>query len=322
MANKEFLYAVAVVRANELSLLSAQDIEQIISAPDYKRAVALLCDKGYDEPQGSDYSAMLDSELEKTWELLKTNAPEAEGLNVFVVKNDYQNLKACLKAEVAGTDAAGHLVKPCIIGHEVLLECVRERKFDGLPDFISADAKKAFDTLTKTGNGQSCDIVIDTATLRAIRRFADKADDALVTEYADTFCLAADIKTAVRCARTKKSESFIETALAENPYIDTGALAQAALEGEDAILELLSESDLKDYRTALENGASAFEKYCDDRLISIVKRAKYQAMGIGPLAAYYVAKETEIKALRIILSAKISGASNDTVRERMRELYV
>ena len=45
-------------------------------------------------------------------------------------------------------------------------------------------------------------------------------------------------------------------------------------------------------------------------------------MGIGPLAAYYVAKETEIKALRIILSAKISGASNDTVRERMRELYV
>ncbi len=322
MANNEFLYAVAVVRANELSLLTSQDIEQIISAPDYKKAVAILCDKGYDEPQGSDYSAMLDSELEKTWELLKKNAPEADGLNTFVVKNDFQNLKACLKAEVADVDAKEHLVKPCIIEHDFLLDCVRERKFDELPAFIRDAARKAFDTLTKTGNGQQCDVVVDSAALKAMSSFAEKSGDELLKEYADVFCLAADIKTAIRAARTNKGECFIEAALVENPYIDVALLAQAALESEEAVLELLSESDLKDYRTALENGASAFEKYSDDRLISIVKRAKYSAMGIGPLAAYYVARETEIKALRIILSAKISGASNDTVRERMRELYV
>ncbi len=44
--------------------------------------------------------------------------------------------------------------------------------------------------------------------------------------------------------------------------------------------------------------------------------------GISPLAAYYVANEIEIKCLRIILSAKLSEASSEVIRERMRELYV
>lgn len=322
MANKDYLYAVAVVRANELALLSTQDLEQLISAPDYKKAVAILTDKGYDEPVGSDYSAMLDSELEKTWELLRENAPEADGLNTFVVKNDFQNLKACLKAEITGVMAQEYFVKPCVIEHNFLLECVSERKFSLLPEFISEAAQKAFDMITKTGNGQMCDVIIDSATLKAMQYFARLSENELLIEYADTFCLAADIKTAVRCARTDKGEGFIEAALVANPYIDKTALVEAAVEGEQAVLELLSENGLKDYREALEKGASAFEKYCDDKLLAIVKKAKYTAMGVGPLAAYYIARETEIKSLRIILSAKISGASADTVRERMRELYV
>ena len=322
MANNEFLYAVAVVRANELALLSGQDLEQLITAPDYKKAVAMLTDKGYDEPDGTDYSAMLDAQLEKTWELLKTNAPEAEGLNTFVVKNDFQNLKACLKAEIADVDAKEYLVRPCVIEHDFLLDCVSQRKFDDLPEFISEAAKKGFDTVTKTGNGQLCDVILDSATIKAMQYFAKLSGDELLTEYADTFALAADIKTAVRSARTDKGEGFIEAALVETPYIDIAALSQAAVEGEQAVLELLDESKLADYRAALESGASVFEKYCDDKLLAIVKKAKYSAMGIGPLAAYYIARETEIKSLRIILSAKISGASADTVRERMRELYV
>ena len=322
MANNDFLYSVAVVRANEGSLLSAQDLEQLITAPDYRKAVSILAEKGYDEPNGSDYSAMLDAELEKTWDFLSFNAEGAEGLKTFIVKNDFQNLKACLKAEVADVDAKEFLVKPCVTQHDFLLECVAKRSFSELPGFIGEAAGKAFDTLTKTGNGQMCDVIIDAAALKAMQYFAKQSGDEILTEYADTFCLAADIKTAVRCARTGKGEGFLEAALVPNAYIDADGLKQAALEGEQEILEFLSESRLDTYRTALENGASAFEKYCDDVLLGIVKKAKYASMGIAPLAAYYIAKETEIKSLRIILSAKISGASADTVRERMRELYV
>lgn len=322
MADKDYLYAVAVIRANEASLLREQDLEQIISAPDYRKSVSLLCDKGYCEPEGSDYSSMLDRETEKTWALLMENAPDAQGLNTFVIKNDFQNLKACLKAEVADLKAEDFFVRPSVIEPELLSQCVSKRAFDELPEFISEAAKKAFDTITKTGNGQQCDVVIDTATVKAMRYFAEKSDEPVLKEYADIFSLSTDIKTAIRCARTDKGSGFIEAALSGSEALGKDELAEAAIEGEEAVLELLTEKGLNDYRQALENGASQFEKLCDDKLIGVVRQAKYTSFGISPLAAYYVAKETEIKALRIILSAKLSGASNETVRERMRELYV
>ena len=73
--DKNYLYAVANIRANELSLLSRADIDALIDAPDYKTALTLLDGKGYDTSFGSDYSAMLDGETEKTFPFTKEKWP-------------------------------------------------------------------------------------------------------------------------------------------------------------------------------------------------------------------------------------------------------
>ena len=52
--DNNYLYAVANIRANELSLLSRADIDALIDAPDYKTALTLLDGKGYDTSFGSD----------------------------------------------------------------------------------------------------------------------------------------------------------------------------------------------------------------------------------------------------------------------------
>ena len=127
--DKNYLYAVANIRANELSLLSRADIDALIDAPDYKTALTLLDGKGYDTSFGSDYSAMLDGETEKTWSLIKSVAPNAEALDIFIVKNDFQNLKAVLKSEKTGEDAEKYLVSPSVIPKELLLKAVKERDF-------------------------------------------------------------------------------------------------------------------------------------------------------------------------------------------------
>ena len=46
------------------------------------------------------------------------------------------------------------------------------------------------------------------------------------------------------------------------------------------------------------------------------------AFGISPLIAYILARETEIKAVRIILSGKHNNLPQETIRERLREMYV
>ena len=43
---------------------------------------------------------------------------------------------------------------------------------------------------------------------------------------------------------------------------------------------------------------------------------------MGPIIAYYLARQNEIKTVRIILTAKANGFSEEATRERVREMYV
>lgn len=322
MKNKDYLFAVAAIRANELSLLKESDLEQLINAPDYKKAVSMLAEKGYDLPEGNNYSKMLDNELEKTWQKINESAPEADALKTFIVKNDFQNLKAILKSEMTKNDAKQFFVSPCIYDAEKMLESISERKFEELPELIADTAKKAYDTIVKTGNGQLCDIIIDAAALEAILSFASESNDDTLIEYAQQFCLLTNVKTAYRSVKTNKNQTFLEMAVAENSLVDKKQFIEEALKGENELFEFLGQKGYSKLKEAFEKGTSSFEKYCDDESIRIMKKAKMTVFGISPLAGYYVARETEIKCLRIILSAKLSGVSNDVIRERMRELYV
>ena len=72
----------------------------------------------------------------------------------------------------------------------------------------------------------------------------------------------------------------------------------------------------------LRKSPSAFERWCDNRMIESLKSQKYETFSVGPLLAYLVARETEIRTVRIILTGKQNGFSDDAIRERIREMYV
>lgn len=318
----DYLYAVANIRANEVSLLTDADLEQLINAPDYKRAAAILADKGYSVENDTDYSKMLDREIAKTWELLTEVAPDAEPLKAFIIKNDFQNLKAALKAEVTEHDAEDYIVSPSVIDGKELILIVKERRFDDLPSFMADAAKEAFDTIISTHNGQLCDIIADKACLEAVKLFSKQADDETLFEYAEIFVMSADLKTAYRAMKTGKGKGFLETALCGSDTCLKEDLISAALSGEDGFFDYLNDKGLSEYADTLKNSPSSFEKFCDNGVMKTMKKAKYTAFGISPLAAYFFARMTEIGCVRIILSAKFNGSSASVVRERMRELYV
>lgn len=318
----DYLYAVANIRANEVSLLTDADLEQLINAPDYKRAAAILADKGYSVQDDTNYSEMLDREITKTWELLDSVAPDAEPLKAFIIKNDFQNLKAALKAEVTEHNAEDYLVSPSVIDGEELLSIVKERRFEDLPLNMADAAKEAYDTIMSTSSGQLCDIVVDRACLEAVTLLSKQAKDETLTEYAEMFVMSADLKTAYRSIKTGKGRGFLETAVCGCDVCQKDELISAALSGEDAFFEYLNNKGLSEYADTLKNSPSLFEKFCDDSVMKTMKKAKFTAFGISPLAAYFFARMTEIGCVRIILSAKFNGSDASVVRERMRELYV
>ena len=73
---------------------------------------------------------------------------------------------------------------------------------------------------------------------------------------------------------------------------------------------------------ALSESASAFERWCDNRIIETIKPQKYNPFTVGPIVAYILARLNEIKTVRIILTCKLNRLPEEAIRERVREMYV
>ncbi len=323
MHETEYAYAVARVRANELTLLSATDIEQIIEAEDYKQAMRRLSENGWgDIDSVTDYSKYLEDYRMKTWNLLVEIMEDIHELDALVIRNDMQNLKAALKCIISQHDPKELMVSPTVFNTEDILKAVDERMFEALPDCMQDVAAEAYDILTRTQNGQLADAVLDRRTLELILIYAEKSRSEMLIKLSEYICATANIKIALRCANTGKSKDFIETSIGECKTLDKQSLVEAACEGKDALFEYITGTEYGDAVDMLEKSTSAFEKWCDDLIMDCILPAKYKAFSVDPMVAYYLAKDAEIKTVRIILSAKLNHLPSEIIRERVRALYV
>lgn len=80
-----------------------------------------------------------------------------------------------------------------------------------------------------------CDVIVDKAALEAIYQKGKQAKVDVLKRYAEDVVLVADIKIAIRAARTGKNKLFLQRALASCDSIDLEKLTTAALMGTEAV---------------------------------------------------------------------------------------
>ena len=322
MRDTDYAYAVARIRANEVRLLPGAVLEEMANAPSYDAAVRRLAEFGWTDGSETDLSVLLRTESEKLWRLMKETVGDPDHLRVLTALNDFYNVKAALKSMLTDADPAPYYVQPTMLDLDALTDAVSSHTFEKLGESLATAAKQAYEAATRTESGQSADVLIDAATLQYLSKQADTTDCKLLSQILRFLCDSTNIKVAVRCARTGKDLSFVESAVGPCHQLDRAGLCASAVQGEAQLLELLSSGVYRAGAEALKKSTTAFEKWCDDSVIELCKSAKFEFFGFAPIAAYYFAKTTEIKTVRIVLSAKLAGVSNDIIRERVRDLYV
>ena len=90
----------------------------------------------------------------------------------------------------------------------------------------------------------------------------------------------------------------------------------------EAVTEYLTHTVYDSAAQALQESLSAFERWCDNKMIEEIRDQRHNPFTAAPLAAYALAKENEIKTVRIVLSGKLNQLSDESIRERVREMYV
>ncbi|MEG0227891.1 MAG: V-type ATPase subunit [Lachnospiraceae bacterium] len=323
MSDMQYTYAVARIRAMEVSLFSQAAIEQLLACKTEKQCLQFLAEKGWGASDTAlNAETILNKEREKTWELMRELVTDMSVFDVLSYPDLFHNLKAAIKESATKDTNANIFYNDCEISGEEMMEIVKTKDFAKLPESMRSVAQEAFDTFLHTHDGQLCDLMVDKATLEAIYRAGKEAKDDIIRNYAESTVAVADIKIAVRSQKTAKSLEFMGKAMAECDTISVNRLAHAALNGEDAIRDYLMETPYAKGAVALSESTSAFERWCDNQMMETIRPQLYNSFTVGPLVAYVLARENEIKTVRIILSGKANELPEDSIRERVREMYV
>ena len=299
----KYTYAVARIRALEVSLFSDAFIEQLLACKSAEQVLQSVVEKGWgDMDTEHDAEAVLKREEEKAWAVIRDVAPDMSVFDVLSYPKLYHNLKAAVKEVCTGVKNPAMFYDDCPIPGEEMYQII--------------------ESLLHTGDGQLCDIIVDRAALEAIEEAGKKSGEPIMENYADTTVAIADIKIAVRSQKTGKSAEFMRSAMAECDSLSLDQLIRAALSGAEEIARYLEGTSYAGGADALRESPSAFERWCDNRMIETLKSQKYETFSVGPLLGYLIARENEIKTVRIILTGKQNGFTDDAIRERIREMYV
>lgn len=319
---QDFTYAVARIRFRETKLLSDTDLNALLMSSDVDAVMRLLRDKGWGDNTDCRPEELLSLEENKLWEFINETVDDISVLNFLLIPNDYHNLKVILKCITRDLEPDSMLIEDSVEDAQAIYKAIKSREYGDLPAYMQQVAQDAMTTLLQTSDGQLCDIIVDKACMEHVYRLGKESKSDIIRLYCELFVVAADIKIAIRCANTKKKLDFIRRALAECDTLDVERLAQAACEGKDEVIAYLGTTEYRSAVDAIETSMSAFEKWCDDYMTNAMKPQKWEPFGIGPVVAYIIARQNEIKAVRMILSAKLNNLSENTIKERLRDMYV
>lgn len=323
MSDLQYTYAVARIRTLENYLFSASTIEQLLMCKDHESRLRFLQEKGWGSSDTPfEQEAILSREQEKIWETLRELRVDMSIFDVLFYPKWFHNLKAAIKAVYTGNESQSIFYEGTPLSGSELMHILKERDFQSLPQYMESVAKEAMEILFHSGDGQLCDVIIDRGTMEAIQRAGENSNEPMIREYAQWMVAMTNIKIAIRGAKTKRSMEFLKRAMVPCGLIPVEKLAMAALNGMDAVVDVLEENGFSDAAEALGISQAAFECWCDDRIMSMIRLQKMNAFSVGPIVAYAIARENEIKTVRIILTCRQNGLGEDAIRERIREMYV
>ena len=319
--NKMYPYAVARVRMLERSLLTEKQYSQMVEAKSMQEVLKLLSEAGYGAGlTEQNVSAALAARQKKAYDDIAELAEGQSFLDVFLLKNDYHNLKVLLKEEVSGVDGSAYLIGGGTVDVEVMRQAFETKAFDVLPPFFVEDVQQAREVYAKTASGQMIDVVLDRAAFAAMAKKAKESRHPFVEGYLTRLANLTNLKSFFRVKAMKKPFELLRDVFVPGGDLDL-AVFQAAFGNEDAI-GAWKNSPYQALTEELRLGYTAFEKACDNVLIDYMKEAKYAALTLEPMVAYLYAVEAEVKTVRIILNGKTNGIEAAVIKERLRDAYV
>lgn len=326
MPQPSYTYASARLSALSKRLVEPQTVRRMAdgSLADALRTLQDARYGGSSEITEFNIEQVIAQELKDTLREIREITPDPELTDLLLMKNDVQNLKALIKARLLGeTDTPW--TEGCLIDRETLTAMVKEQRYAELPEEFQDTLRVLEKQLQSRVDPQMISVALDRAYLAYALRISSR--DAVMKQYFRATCDFDNILTYLRVRAMGGSKEMLDDLLLPEGGIPKKPLMETFDLSYEALNKILSYSVCRD---ALLHGLNAMqrtgnvgevEKARDNYLISLLTPHKYETSSIYPVIGYYLAKERESRAIRLIITAKRNQLPDTVISERLVTLY-
>ena len=326
MPQPSYAYACARLSALNKRLLEPQTVQRMAdgSLQDAMRALSDVRYGNLPDATEADVERMIEREMTDAILEVREISPNPAITDLFLLRADVQNLKVLIKARLLNQPEPV-FTPGGLFDKETLIEMVQNRQYQQLPPIFCEALTKLEKQLEIRVEPRNISITLDRAYLAHALKETEKQP--VFSQY---FKAMADFDNSLTFLRLRAMGASIDTL--DEVILPEGGIRYRDLYASyelsfDALNRVLDKSVC---REALLHGLNAMqrtgnisevEKARDNYLVSLLSSHKYETETIYPVVGYYLAKEREGKAIRLIITAKRNHLPENVIRERLVMLY-
>jgi V/A-type H+-transporting ATPase subunit C len=314
----KYTYALGVIRAREVRLISKKRFEELLTSEDVPELVAALHDTDYGQYLRNIGDAGFEGALQDAKVALYNDIGklinEVEIMKTLRAKYDFHNIGVLLKGKIAEQDFSDKCSPLGSIPVSELIQIFNEEKYGQLPAYLKKGVETGIEAYySNERNPQRLSFAIDSVMAETLTTYSENS---FLNKYYRLWVDLTNLKTILRLFFRQKYQELIGFAVLYGGNIGVEAIRKARMENIDS-LEIIYRGTIYNYLLQWKDSFSVLERECEDMLISYLKSVAFEAIGVEPVISYLLIRENEIRNLRTVFIGKTSGVGENLIKERL-----
>ncbi len=319
-----YVIETAHIRVLETQMLGRTTLLDMANSESIEQAVELLASTEYAVAQGGRDFAEVEDVLrlrrKAVRELFAELMIDKPVVELFRTRDDFANLRLALRRALTERPVGADYSDEGNVAAELFKAVFEEENYGLFPDYMAESAEQAVLAYYKDKDIRRVDYVIDRFQAEYNLKEARRLKSIFLLGL---FRIQIDLTNIRTLLRIKFTESEQRGVFLEGGFIGLERLKGGLSVGYEALGSLFF---VTPHHRVVETGANylvsdksflALERQCEEYLTGFLKTTIQITVGPQPIIAYLLAKENEIRAVRLILTAKKNSLDRKLILDRI-----
>lgn len=306
-----YTFATAQVRALETRMLSFATLLDMVNSENFEQAVDMLASTEYALPQGSKDFAEVENilggrrtEVRGLFRELIIDEPIEE---LLLVREDFANMRLALRRKLTAKPLGTDYSNDGSIPADQFEEIFEEENYAPLPIYMQEAIEEAVLAYYQNKDVRQIDYALDRMHYKYKLEQGRRLENVFLLGL---FGIQIDLINIRTMLRLKFTESEERNVFVEGGFLEIPLLKHALDSGYESIAPMFFATA---YYDVVEAGVSylvsersflKLEQKCNEHMRGFLKTTAQITAGPQPVIAYLLMKESEIRTVRLILTAK------------------